>query len=350
MEALDLYFRYAASTLLLIQAGLLLRDHRDLLGARLFAPFAVAQTFELLRHTPFIEIWPVPIDHAMNIASRQIPILIWWFTMALFEDDFRLRRRDLTIAAIWFVLAVVDKYAYAPGTPLTFGITVIQEIISTGIAGFVAWRIYRGFRSDLLERRRRLRLFFAAGILVIFLTDIATDLLLGDRWTALWFDILFNGLIFALALAGYFWLLRVDRAALRFEPSPAKVNAPPPPDLTPAERVLKSRLDAAMAEKIYLEADLSIGALAARLGAPEHQVRALINRALGHRNFRAFLNEQRLAAAKADLADPEKARIPILTIAMDAGFASLAPFNRAFREATGETPSAWRAKALDENA
>ena len=51
--------------------------------------------------------------------------------------------------------------------------------------------------------------------------------------------------------------------------------------------------------------------------------------------------------AKAALASPEQARIPILTIAMDVGYASLATFNRAFKSEEGITPSAYRADALE---
>ncbi|MEL6213465.1 MAG: AraC family transcriptional regulator, partial [Pseudomonadota bacterium] len=45
-------------------------------------------------------------------------------------------------------------------------------------------------------------------------------------------------------------------------------------------------------------------------------------------------------------ADPARARTPVLTIAMDAGFSSLAPFNRAFKNEIGKTPTAYRADAL----
>jgi AraC-like DNA-binding protein len=38
--------------------------------------------------------------------------------------------------------------------------------------------------------------------------------------------------------------------------------------------------------------------------------------------------------------------VPILTIALDAGFQSLGPFNRAFKSATGETPSKYRRRKL----
>ena len=49
-----------------------------------------------------------------------------------------------------------------------------------------------------------------------------------------------------------------------------------------------------------------------------------------------------LAGAKADLADPGQNEVPILTIALDTGFQSIGPFNRAFKAETGMTPSEFR--------
>ena len=71
-------------------------------------------------------------------------------------------------------------------------------------------------------------------------------------------------------------------------------------------------------------------------------MRGLINGQLGQRNFAAFLNGYRLEEVKAALVDPEQRQVPILTIALDAGFGSLGPFNRAFREVEGMTPTEYR--------
>jgi AraC-like DNA-binding protein len=45
-------------------------------------------------------------------------------------------------------------------------------------------------------------------------------------------------------------------------------------------------------------------------------------------------------------ADPTQKQVPVLTIAMDAGFQSIGPFNRAFKVATGQTPTEFRRDAL----
>ena len=42
----------------------------------------------------------------------------------------------------------------------------------------------------------------------------------------------------------------------------------------------------------------------------------------------------------------EAAPVPILTIALDAGFQSLGPFNRAFKVQTGMTPTEFRRQQL----
>ena len=71
-------------------------------------------------------------------------------------------------------------------------------------------------------------------------------------------------------------------------------------------------------------------------------MRRLINDHLGWRNFAAYVNAYRIAAAKAQLTDPGQAHKTVSSIAFDLGFGSLGPFNRAFKEATGLTPTQWR--------
>ena len=83
-----------------------------------------------------------------------------------------------------------------------------------------------------------------------------------------------------------------------------------------------------------------------RLKIPEYRLRRLINQRLGYRNFNVFLNNHRIEEAKAALADPAQAEVPVITIAMDAGFQSLGPFNRAFKADTGLTPTEFRRQAI----
>jgi AraC-like DNA-binding protein len=62
------------------------------------------------------------------------------------------------------------------------------------------------------------------------------------------------------------------------------------------------------------------------------------------------VNSHRINEAKSRLANPDESRTPVSSIAYDIGFASLGPFNRAFREETGKSPSEWRREALGQSA
>ena len=102
-------------------------------------------------------------------------------------------------------------------------------------------------------------------------------------------------------------------------------------------------------DRIYRQEGFGLNGLVAALDVPEYRLRRLINQRLGHRNFSSFVNGYRLAEATAALADPGQAEVPILTIALDSGFQSIGPFNRAFKAHTGMTPTAYRKQAESRN-
>ncbi len=140
-------------------------------------------------------------------------------------------------------------------------------------------------------------------------------------------------------------MMRVDGADLFPAASVAPVVPAPAAarDCDATDQRLVAALMHLMAdERIYRHDNVTIGTLATRLKIPEYKLRRLINQRLGYRNFNVFLNNHRIEEAKAALADPTQAEVPVITIAMDAGFQSLGPFNRAFKATTGVTPTEYR--------
>lgn len=104
-----------------------------------------------------------------------------------------------------------------------------------------------------------------------------------------------------------------------------------------------ARLDAAMSTgRLYRREGLTLNGLAAELDVAPAPLRDLINRQLGHRNFNDYLHRLRLQEASARLATEDQ---PILTIALECGYGSIGPFNRAFRQQFGMTPTEYRAAA-----
>ena len=129
---------------------------------------------------------------------------------------------------------------------------------------------------------------------------------------------------------------------------PAAAAATPPATAaalpaSPTPSPARARLDAAMAEQaLYRREGLTLAQLAEALGLAEAPLRRLINQELGFRNFNDFLHHHRLAEAAARLASED---LPILSLALDSGYASIGPFNRAFRQRFGMTPTEYRAAA-----
>ncbi len=352
MQLLDLYFRVAGVTLLLVQLVLIIRDAWDVRPAR-FGALLVISLIDIVGSSDSGQsVLPIGLQYPLSALSMNSAIFIWWFSLSLFNDDFRLRRLEWGIAALWLMLGLFNYNDYVLQQPIShLWAAYARSAVAIGLVAHIVYTALSGRRTDLVEQRRRVRAMFAFSIAALFLLDLVSEFAFGFQTEPLWFRTLEHGGFFAVILWSVFWLTRLDKHVLMFDP-PAPVAAPAPvvQDLTPKERLLHGRLLAVIeGENAYLEPELSISALGERIKAPEHQVRLLINKAMGHRNFRAFLNGYRMATAREALADPQKAALPILTIAMDSGFASLSSFNRAFKEETGETPSAYRQRALGGN-
>lgn len=106
---------------------------------------------------------------------------------------------------------------------------------------------------------------------------------------------------------------------------------------------LREQLDE---HKVFLNTELKVADLALLMAEQEYKVTQSITGALGYRNFNHMLNSYRIEQAKKLLTSPEYASRAILVIAMDCGFGSIGPFNRAFKELVGATPSAYRKEQL----
>jgi AraC-like DNA-binding protein len=108
---------------------------------------------------------------------------------------------------------------------------------------------------------------------------------------------------------------------------------------------LKSELLALMGrERPYRDPDLTLADLAGRLGTTPHKLSEVLNAEL-EQSFYDFVNGYRVDDVRRRLAESESRRLNVLTLAMDAGFASKSTFNQVFKKLTGQTPSTYR-KAL----
>lgn len=120
----------------------------------------------------------------------------------------------------------------------------------------------------------------------------------------------------------------------------ARAVAEPP---TASDKALASRVEDLMRRpETYTRPSLKVADVAAQLGTHDYLVSKVISKVLREQNFNRYVNRLRIEHAKAMLRDPDLSGTSILVIALDSGFASIGPFNRAFREESGMSPSTFR--------
>jgi AraC-like DNA-binding protein len=260
--------------------------------------------------------------------------LFWAFALELFGDHPRLSPWRFVPALVLLAIALVARFF----CPTSRELWLAHNLVGAALMLHVLAVVWRGWRGDLVEARRRLRgpLLGLAALYTLILAGVQiSELYLGPA-TALSF--LAASSLLALSVGSGLVFLRDDPRLFAAAGPVGATRRVRPRD----EPLLRRLTDALDTDEVWREEGLSIGGLANRLGVAEHHLRRLINEDLGYRNFAAFLNERRIAAAKVALADPQKARVAISTIAFEVGFSSIAPFNRTFRELTGRTPTDWR--------
>lgn len=283
----------------------------------------------------------LPAFLAIQFPGFILVAFFWMFVRALVLDNYRAGWLDgaaIAFNVATFVPICVIVTSLSSPTKMAH-LTVSLVLIADALRVTLLTR-----KDDLVESRRSVAKAIACIIPAIGLVIAAFVVLETMQLTDTITPALQSGVIFATILVFTAAISTLRDSLVEMPVSAAK----PAVDtaLAPADRLELARLRTMMGHGVYLEPNLSIGSLAAKMHMPEHRLRKLINNHLGHRNFAAFINDQRVEEAKRRLGDGSLAREQITGLAFDLGFASLAPFNRAFRDRVGMSPSEYRTKAL----
>ncbi len=344
---LDLMARGGTMALLALWSWLLVRDHWQALAARVAVAMNVAIACHVVASVPSNFGHMGWIDVLLDTGSSLTIGLFWLFTCYWFDDAPRVSRWRWIVVLIPSAIVMtldISQFNYRNELefrPEPFGLwflTLRAIWFAFAIGGL--WTAWRGRDGDLVEGRRRMRLnlVLAVGALSLLVNIVEIAVFVGGAPIE-WRSIVEIGITVSTAVicASMFEVRQADLfGPVRLHNAPRQVVPDDP---------LAGRLRALMEGELpHRDETLTIAALAARLGEQEYRLRRLINGQLGYRNFAQFLNGYRLAEVKAALADPAQRDVPILTIALDAGFGSLGPFNRAFRDAERMTPSEYRAR------
>ncbi|MCR9144974.1 MAG: AraC family transcriptional regulator [bacterium] len=309
--------------------------------------------FPLLSDLPDLAGESAPPYILLPVAVLQIGLTYWLWFFALIQGDPDFRpnwRHWLLLAgkiAITLAWAAPRRPIYLPISPEEEFIwrALIPALISLGFT--IAAVVVSGHRlaDELAEERRALRrlvIIWGAGAIGV---GAASILLLRGPVLAQLGSWLTVALALSAAISLHVWMARngapspIQAASAGDSPERAELAAP-------GLQRLAGRIEELFQnEDYYATEGLTVTQLASRLEERDYKVRRAINGVLGYRNFNAFLNQYRVAEAQRRLlAEPE---LPVLRLAMDLGYRSLAGFNKAFKDETRRTPTEFRRQAAD---
>ncbi len=289
---------------------------------------------------------PMPLwKYPVAVGCMGVPFFFWLLSRALFDDHFRPR------AVHWLIFAGVQVLSFAKALKIPAALFIAAEsnallreilrpfpqIISLVFVIHALGLAYTGIKADLLEDRRKLRIIFIIAVGVYTVIVLLFEVMLKGRAVPGGLELVHAVIFLLLTVTCMLRMNTLEQGIFFAKPAPAK--SPPEPD-----KVLDEKLSKLLVEDgAFRNEGLTVRSLAEDLGLPEYKLRRHINHALGYRNFNDFLNHYRVREAQRMLRDPEHRDLAILRMAMDLGYGSLAPFNRAFRRIAGMTPTEYRA-------
>lgn len=263
----------------------------------------------------------------------------WLLVRALFRRP-SMRRSIWPPALVIAMIAIGVALRFGDGSPAPVLRMAdnAEGLISSALLLLATIEPLRGIGDDIPQSEQRFRIGFAASYAMI----LAIAVLLIDGAPADSATARFGGAIKAIcalaALAGMGFAVWYRTGNPVPETMRTRRRAPAESDHALGERILQIM----RGEAAFAQPDLKVADLARRVGEAEYKVSRCVTRALGFRNFNHMANHFRVAEAKRRLADPRFDHLPILTIALDCGFGSIGPFNRAFKAETGTTPMHFR--------
>lgn len=333
----------AFGSILLVVTKLLI-EFRHILTARILSLLLLTSACYMVQ--PFVTQIPL-LDISLGIISMTSPALFWMFASTLFQmgDDEQKLHRGHYVGLV-LCLGVASYQCLQDPTQAGNSIVhLFSLLLTSSLALLGLFDIFRNWQSDLVECRRVLRasLSITSGAFLLFI--VVNEFIYGHGELPIVLTYVNIAIITLFAMVFGYIILVSDSNILtqsmdELTPEPLKPEETQP---TAGDKLWLDKLNYAMETELrYRQVDLTIRNLAEHVSIPEHQLRKLINQHLGYRNFNDYLNRYRVREAAQRLADPELVHTPILTIAIESGYASLTTFNKAFKTLKEMTPSEFR--------
>ncbi len=345
-------------SVLMLAVGYLKTDPRAG-SARVFAVMAVFIMFYLLNGmtgehiSPQFQIDLSSVQILIQFGTNSICGLFMIYCFLVFQEQ----QKFPMVLGVAFALQVILDFllniinlsdAQAADAAVMQILSTSLDVLMLVFVGFAIYWTLKGWRADLVEDRRIFRWFIIGvqGALIFSVVFVENFLLDGGSTAYAGAQSIIVYSIAVLALIMVLVSLRFDPVSLSSVIRKVTERTEEPGQDNNREFDVATFNDAFRDGELYKEAGLTIAMLAKKLNIPEYRLRAFIHKQLGFRNFNAMLHQYRIEDASNVLSDRENKNVPVLTIALSVGYQSITPFNNAFREIMGLTPSEYRKKMI----
>jgi AraC-like DNA-binding protein len=300
--------------------------------------------------------------------------MIWLVARLLFRGEQGVSRRHLAFVVLIALLIVAYKLSALLGAESSQVRFILADILvllssTTLVLSFLEAARFFGQASSVQERALS-ALFMSVFGAAVAVNTITESLVKAGTWLPM-----AKQYTVALAAVSVIWMLVYvlrqrgsSQQNVSLEAAPSSADHRHHPERISSQSMappcaLKqgpSEEDQALAqavlkllerEHVYRNAELKVIDLARSLSTSEHKISRAITQAGLAPNFNQLINRYRIDQAKKALEDIRN-KSSVLAIGMSCGFASIGPFNRAFKSMVGSTPSAYRSarRALPEGA
>ncbi|WP_316791844.1 helix-turn-helix domain-containing protein [Pedobacter frigoris] len=308
----------------------------------------------------------IPFNIVMPIGP-----LIFLYVKSTLNDDFRWQKKD----KIPFTFAIIDLVS--PITAIIFVLGVLFNVIQNNpgpwgrvidafnfyadIPRWISISVYTLFSFNFISAQRKkinnplytIRIKWLWQVVVAFLIfqiiwliylipyyipGLADQMLAYFGWYPIYIPLAV--MIYWLGLKGYL-------TSFQYRMVKKEKQIGPVTDLDPAiEQIVLLLREAMEKDKIFLNPDLDLKMLSTHTNVPQKIISEILNQYLNI-SFSVFINQYRINEFKRKILQPDAKRLTLAGVAFECGFSSQATFQRLFKQYTGESPSAFKDKALD---
>ncbi len=317
-----------------------------------FAVFCASSSMHIMAKLT-ADFW-TPYHHLIGIFGFATCSGYWLFARAFFRNKNPINHHHLLFVGLLgaclilrHLLRFIEKLWLLETHWLPLVATVLSEaitILSSGMLILAFWEGYRVLQNTATTQRKITTIYLSSFMICIISVMLiaaalpATTLANGGRdWL-----VVFAYLLIITTTQWLIWFRQCQQKLREKNANPIAKDESAQEESSLAQQIETLLID----EKRFLESNLRVADIARELDVPEYRIRAIMANSFNAKNFNHYVNQLRVEYAKTLLSASDKQDWPVLVVGIESGFASAAPFTRAFKEFTGCTPGQYRKQQL----